>query len=100
MVQRCEAFSAFGMDKQQVFDADAEAPGNINAWLVGKDIAGLDDMLAAGRKIGVLVHIQAKAMTQPVGEVLAVAGLFYHAAGCFVRTTAPLCGNAAFHGPG
>ena len=85
VVQRGEALGAFRVDEQQIFNAHAEAPGKVNARLIGKDVACFDDVLVAGREVGVLVHVQPQAVAKPVGEIWAIAGLFYYAAGGFVH---------------
>lgn len=85
VVQRGEALGAFRVDEQQIFNAHAEAPGKVNARLVGKDVACFDDVFVAGREVGVLVHVQPQAVAKPVGEIWAIAGLFYYAAGGFVH---------------
>src|SRR6266702_6992347 len=67
-----ELRGAFGGDHHVVFAADAVVAGNVDAWLVGKGHARLEDGLAAADKIRMLVAVEANAVAEAVGEEFVV----------------------------
>src|SRR3989442_1950237 len=72
-----ELCGAVGGDDHVVFAADAVVAGNVDAWLVGKGHARLEDGLAAADEIRMLVAVEANAVAEAVrGEFVvgAVAG--------------------------
>src|SRR5262249_1005594 len=54
------------------FAAEAEFAGDVNAWLVGKGHAGFEDGLAAADEVGMLVTVEADAVTQAMSEEFVV----------------------------
>src|SRR2546425_4379935 len=63
-----ELCGAVGGDDHVVFAADAVVAGNVDAWLVGKGHARLEDGLAAADEIRMLVAVEANAVAKAVGE--------------------------------
>jgi hypothetical protein len=63
-----ESCGSIGIDDHQVFAADAEFVGDVDAGLVGKGHAWFEDGFAAVNEIGMLVDVEADAVADAMSE--------------------------------
>ena len=75
LLHMAQPLCAVRPDEEEVFDAHTAPAGQVDAWLHGDDVAGLDDILALRPQGGFFVYRQAHAMPQRMDELVAKAGL-------------------------